>query len=167
MVLTVDFASFAQTAQRLTPGKTAYLSVSDRGVTVATADPAANVLVRAHSPNDRNKTRDELLAAGLSVDLGSWADCEPNSGSPNEAIFVAAVAYRSTESKPGLWVDIFAAKPTTSDVLNAFYQEMSTEGSGAPMSLDQFVRHADPNVVILEPDEIQAFLRKRSTSLTD
>jgi len=164
MVLKVDFASFVNAVQRYAPGKVVFLAAEAGSIILTAADATTGVLVQSQSSQPLAKVRSQLESAGLNVEMGRWVSDASESEFGCEEVYVAAVAYRSSEAKPGLWVDVFPSKPSTSDVLSALFDEFSAEGMTANMSLDQFIRLSDPNVVVLDPGEISAFLAKKAAN---
>jgi hypothetical protein len=71
-----------------------------------------------------------------------------------ESIWVAAVAYKSYEEKPGLWIHAYRGGPSVGEVLKDFYDEMTAETMLENVSLDDFVNSVVPNVIVLSPDEL-------------
>lgn len=93
-----------------------------------------------------------LTDAGVQAALGAvrsgWLDHRPE-------IWVSAVAYRSRESTPGLWVDASTEEPDREDVLEKFYAEMTADGSAGAISYERFMEMAQPNVVIARSGELE------------
>ncbi len=162
MVLKVDFAAFSKSVQRYAPGKVVFLASEAGRVILTASDPMTGMMLQSQTGQPLAKVQALLEADGFTVDRGRWVPDLGEGEYSCDELFVAAVAYRSSESKPGLWVDVFPSKPSTSDVLNAFFEEFSTEGMTANLSLDQFIRMSEPNVVVLDPSEISAFLAKKT-----
>ena len=154
MVLTVPIKNFAESVKRHTKGSEAYLAVV-AGHTVASAvggDKA--ILVRSDTDDTVEQTKQMLSAAGLMVFDGHWSDPAHNS---EESYWIGAVAYNSAEETPGLWVHAFATKPSTGQVLAALYGEFRESGDVGEVPLEEFIRLADPNVVVLSPEEQSDF----------
>lgn len=161
MVLKVDFAAFPKAVQRYAPGKVIFIASEAGRVILTASDPMTGMMLQTQTSQPMAKVQASLEAEGFTVDRGRWVPDLSEGEYSCDELFVAAVAYRSSEAKPGLWVDVFPSKPSTSDVLNAFFEEFSAEGMTANLSLDQFIRMSEPNVVVLDPGEITAFLAKK------
>jgi len=71
-----------------------------------------------------------------------------------ESLWVASVAYKSYEEKPGLWVNAYRGSPSVGDVLKDFYEEMIAETMLENVSLDSFIESVLPNVVVVSPDDM-------------
>ena len=150
MVLTVPIDDFAEAVKRHTSGNDAYLAVVG-GRTVATAiESDKALLVRSETDETVESTNQRLTSAGMKVLKGHWGD---PSQDKTEQYWIGAVAYKSAEDTPGLWVHAFATKPSTGQVLAALYDEFRDSGDIGEVPLEEFIRLADPNVVVLSPEE--------------
>jgi hypothetical protein len=93
-----------------------------------------------------------LTGDGVHATVGSvrsgWLDHRPE-------VWVSAVAYRSRESAPGLWVDASAHEPQREEVLEKFYFEMTADGSAGAISYERFMEMAQPNVVIARSGDLE------------
>lgn len=99
----------------------------------------------------------------MTIHRGSWSqgtDLPDREISISEA-YVAAIAYQSSEHKPGIWVDAFPSLPTQVQALRALFDEFRATGEIAEVSFEEFVRLANPNVVIVGPAEIHSFLTQK------
>jgi hypothetical protein len=106
-----------------------------------------------------------LERQGLAAWNGAWAvdgSIEDEVGPPLPA-HVAAVAYRTSEDRPGLWMDAFEGAPSEVAVLEAMYDEFVKSGQIDPLPFDAFIEKAKVNVVILSPDEQAAFVTQKKT----
>jgi hypothetical protein len=74
---------------------------------------------------------------------------------------VAAVSYASGTNQPGVWVDAFEGPPTTVQVLRSVYEEFRKNGEMPEVSFEEFVRIANPNVAIVTPPELAAYLQAK------
>jgi hypothetical protein len=72
-------------------------------------------------------------------------------------MWVAAVAYRSRDDAPGLWVDALPHEPRTGDVLERFHRELTEDGEMVGLTLAEFLNLARPTVVVLSPEEQSRF----------
>lgn len=156
MVLTVPFEGFAKAVRDTFGGSVAYLSSIGR-YTVATAgDCAKGVLIRSDVLMSMEEAANLLKAAGLNVANGVWRD----RGVEEHALWVAAIAYHSSQSMPGLWIETYDSEPTKGQVLTDMYDEFCENGEVDDLPLDDFVRAANANIVILSPEN-QAAMAQR------
>lgn len=160
MMLHVEFDQFAQTVERLLQTKEAYCKAKGGAVVVTASHPDRSVVVASVPRLTVTEIRLRLQQDGFEVRDGEWTDAgESAAGSMGgQPPYIAAVAYSSREKMPGLWLDAYAAQPVTGAVLRAFYDEFASNGEIPEVSFEEFVRLANPNVVILTPEEIQGFI---------
>lgn len=156
MVLTVPFEGFADALKAHSNAKVAYLSTAGSRTVVTALDPQSGVLVRASAATTLAEARTALEGAGIQVKEGAWGE----SAELPQALWVAAVAYKSGEDSPGLWVDTYETKPTTGQVLAELYEEFRETGEVGETSLEEFIRLADPNVVLVSPEQQAEFARR-------
>jgi hypothetical protein len=156
MVLTVPFEGFAEALRAHSSVKVAYATTQGGRTVVTALDPSTGAVVRCQTPLAPPEAKAALGQAGIEVREGSWGD---GSDIP-QALWVAAVAYKSDEDTPGLWVDTYESKPTTGQVLAELYEEFRETGEVGDVSLEEFIRLADPNVVVLSPEEQAEFSRR-------
>jgi len=163
MVLQVEFELFAETVRDLLGDAKAYIATSQGQTVVTSASPAKNTWVQTFSSLAVDQARKELEDHGMTVVNGIWLP-EDVIGAANETprAWVAAVAYQSSEKRPGLWMDAFPNLPSTSDVLTALYDEYVENGELQDLSLEEFIRIANPNVVVLTPEEICRYARTKA-----
>lgn len=126
-----------------------------------TAAGKDGVVVCATGPPDARST---LSALGFEIREGLWSSADVLAQEPEPIPWVVAVAYDSAETKPGLWVDARLLQPSAADALKDMYDEFRQSGEMADVSFDEFLRIANPNVVILSPDEIRGFLGRPNCS---
>ncbi|MCX7800187.1 MAG: hypothetical protein N2109_07590 [Fimbriimonadales bacterium] len=156
MVLRVPFEGFAETARRKLPGAEAYVAPRPFGCVVTASQSGRPLVLVSFARRSPTDARRALEAEGLEVREGEWC----HDGAPIEAfeersdLHVGAVAYRSGEAMPGLWVDAFLGPRTPAEVLRAMYEEFQETGELRDATFDEFVRAAEPNVVILGPEEL-------------
>ncbi len=155
MTLTVPFEEFAPTVQRVLGQKEAYVTAHGRG-TLATASKNGDVVV-ASSKSAPAVVSEQLTEAGLTVHEGSWHTEHQAHGHESEECYVAAVAYSSSDDKPGLWMDAYPDPPTGVQVLRAMYDELLSTGELQETSFEEFLRLANANVIILAPADIRSF----------
>lgn len=158
MTLQVDFDQFADAVQRHTKTQHAYLSRHEGRTLVSVADPATNLIIAAISKFEIEETQATLKAAGFTCSKGAWHEGHDIHASASDSVYISAVAYASGDEMPGVWVDAHAEMPTQAMVLKALYEEFRQTGEVGEISFEEFVRQANPNVVIVSPKQIESFL---------
>jgi formate dehydrogenase maturation protein FdhE len=117
----------------------------------------------AFSALARSEVEMKLGQAALDFANGVWrSDDEVLDDQAMQDYYVAAVAYRSSEHKPGVWIDAYPHEPNVQEVLQNLYEEFDENGEIADVSFDDFLRLAVPNVEILGPDQTRYFVRRKS-----
>ncbi|MCH7904467.1 MAG: hypothetical protein IH944_07860 [Armatimonadetes bacterium] len=158
MVLTVDFDGFAAATKSLTGANQAFVSPMGNGCSLTSAGTEKGLIVRSTTPLSMADAITQLKTAGIAVERGAWSE---GSTDAQQDLWVAAVAYKSGEDSPGLWVSTYQEKPTTGEVLAALYEEFRETGDVGELPLEEFLRLAEPNVVILSPDQLWEFAAGR------
>jgi len=161
MTLQVDFDQFADAAKRHTKVQHAYLSRHEGRTLVAVADPVSNLILVAMSKHEIEETQAILKNEGFTSSKGAWHEGHDIHASDADTAFIAAVAYASGDEMPGVWVDAFAELPSQAMILKAIYEEFRQTGEVGEVSFEEFVRQANPNVVIVSPSEISSFLESK------
>jgi hypothetical protein len=156
MVLTVPFEGFVEALRAHSGAKVAYVASLGGRTGVTALDQATGILVRSSTSLGVQEARQTLEGSGVTVREGAWGDW----ADLPQALWVAAVAYKSAEETPGLWVDTYETKPTTGQVLAELYEEFRETGEVGDVSLEEFIRLADPNVVLLSPEEQAEFAQR-------
>lgn len=158
MVLHVDFSHLIEEAKRHGLKPWVYLHTIGSKVVATVADPSSHMIVQSEARITIDEAKASAAEQGLLVHEGRWTP-DPMSGEINvqEQIWVAAVAYKSTEERPGLWVHGYRGNPSAGDVLKDFFDEMSGETDLAGVSLDDFSEAVNPNIIVLGPNELAAF----------
>lgn len=158
MVLQVEFSSLGEEAKKHHIKPFVYLSHSGSRCIATLADPTLRLVIQGESQLGLEEARKELGDQGLNVSEGRWVP-DPLAGELQiqESIWVAAVSYRSTEEKPGLWVHAYRGEPSVGDVIKLFHVEMSHEAGLVNVALEDFLAAAEPNVVVIGPDQMEAF----------
>lgn len=155
MTLEVPFEEFAKAAKRLTVGRVAFVTTEGSGTRVTAADPLRGIRVVAHGALSIKSAEEKLRADGFEVEHGRWIPDEAQAGESEP--HVVAVAYRTSGTQPGLWVDAFPNTPTPVQAIRALYDEFSSTGEIAEVPFEEFVRLAEPTVVIVSPSELRSF----------
>lgn len=167
MTLNVPFHQFAKTLHRVLGVKDAYITPEPGGTFVSAANVEKDLLLVSRSELTLSAARAKLENSQCVVYEGSWLSAEGNTiKSLDQATsYIAAVAYKSGEATPGVWVDAFASLPTQIQVLRALYEEFRATGEVSAVSFEEFVRLSDPNVVILSPNDVLSFLEKKENCI--
>ena len=160
MVLTVPFEGFAAAAKAHTDAKFAYVTTLGAQTVVTAANLQTGAIVRSHSALPFAEVADSLKRDGIEVRKGAWGEQSSEGG----ALWVAAVAYKSAEDTPGVWVDTYESKPSTGQVLAELYEEFRETGEVGDVSLEEFIRLSDPNVVVLSPEEQAEFAQRENVA---
>lgn len=159
MTLHVEFDAFADEARRHFKEPVAYVSRIENRTHVSAADPATGMVVSASSGLSLGEAKSQLASQGLDVRHGAWSPGSSGQGdSLGDLPYVAAIAYRSGDEMPGVWVDAFADPPTSAVAIKSLYDEFTRTGEIGEMSLEEFVRLANPNVAIVTPGELERYL---------
>jgi hypothetical protein len=163
MTLQVPFDQFAKAVERTLGVKLAFVRPHAGGALVTAADPAKGVVLAALSGKSCDEARKALTDAGMEIYEGGWSieGSLEMEASPLSEAYVAAVAYESSDKKPGLWVDAFTTLPTEIQVLKGLYEEFRTSGQLDEVSFEEFVRMANPTIVIASPKELLSFLEQK------
>jgi hypothetical protein len=160
MTLQVPFDQFAATAKRVIGGREAYVTRQTAGTLVTASTATARTIVAAITPLTLDAVRSSLKESGMEVYDGAWSaeglsdlgDC------PTSEAYVAAVAYESSDGRPGMWVDAFVDLPSQVQVLRSMYEEFRDTGETTDVSFEEFVRLANANVVVVTPSQIRGYL---------
>ncbi|MBL8086511.1 MAG: hypothetical protein JNM85_00390 [Chthonomonas sp.] len=156
ITLEVSLEQFVIELKERMPKERAYLR-EHGGVVLLTASRAeTGMILRAQSGLARAELDAKLLAAGITVEHGAWSDGALDDSTQDlGTVHVAAVGYESGERRAGVWMDAYPKEPTVQEVLNNLYDEFMENGEVAEVSFEDFLRIAQPNVVILSPDQIR------------
>jgi hypothetical protein len=163
MTLQVPFADFAETIQRILKLNDAYVSRINQGVLVTSASVENSVSVVAVSKLEPEAVKQELEKQGVVVRDGAWhTEVSTELFTDDGELYVAAVSYKTGDDKPGVWVDAYEFLPTQVQVLRAIYEEFRSTGEVDDLPFEEFVRQANPNVVILGPAELRSFAEAKN-----
>ena len=164
MTLHVPFDQFPKTVLRLLETKDVFVTSHGHGALATAADGQKGILIVCHTDHAPSTAKSKLTNAGLEPFDGVWklTDELPSEQEDFIEAYVAAVAYKSAETMPGVWVDAYKTTPTQVQVLRAMYEEFRATGELPDVSFEEFVRLSEPNVVIVSPTEIQGFVDKKA-----
>lgn len=163
MTLHVDLESFAAETKRHTGGQLAYISRMENKTHVTAASPATKIVVSASTKLSLEETKLMLKEQGLEVVQGVWDEAgSASADSLGQLPYIAAIAYKSGEEMPGIWVDAYSEPPSPATALKGIYDEFRETGEVGDISFEEFVRLANPNIAILQPTDIERFLGQKS-----
>jgi hypothetical protein len=163
MVLTVPFESYGSSCAHLDIPRVAWIARVGGRVRITSADPARSLLVRCDTGMGLEACRSHLAGIGFECRDGLWSSEAESEAQPTSDFWVAAVSYRSKESRPGLWVDALPHRPVPGEVLSAMYEEFRASGELEGVEFEAFIKEIEPNLLILDPDEqVQFALRHTS-----
>lgn len=164
MTLVVDFADFPDAVRRFGAGEgdcVFYKRVGE-AVHLTYLNPTSGVQVVSFAQGSEGDVKADLERQGFCTMKGTWvteASLEHLAQLTSET-YVAAVAYE-TRRGPGLWLDCFPTPPTEGAVLRAIFDEFVSEGMLDEGSFEQFIHEGKPNVRILDPEDIERFLKQK------
>lgn len=153
--------------RHLPAGTPAYLETRGHVVTATAADPKQQFMIRTRKRAAIETVRAELQSHDIEVAEGSWFNENEGDAAANELNlpWIAAVAYKSGDDKPGTWVDAFNVEPSQMQVLRRIYGEFQQTGEIGDTEFEDFLRLASPNVVIVSPGRLAGFLAEESNGL--
>lgn len=155
MVLRVSAEEFVHEVQTRLKDKKVYVQPSGRHCLASAADPESGLMIEAKFRTSAAKTTEALTGLGLVVKAGLWSTAE---GDDIEVTpYLVAIAYRSEESTPGLWLDADLHEISSAEALKRMYDELRENGEIKAVSFDEFVRVIHPNVMIIPPHQILAW----------
>jgi len=163
MTLQVPFRNFISAVSRHLERPLVYMHRDGAHTTLSAADPGRGVVVTTTTDEPLTRIKERLDHEGFSVSDGCWTEGHlARQESESHETYVGAVAYRTRDESPGLWVDAFPNEPTPAVVLQAIYAEFETHGEMGEVSFEEFLKLAKPTVVIISPEQIANFVRQRS-----
>lgn len=161
MVLRVPFEQFASTVLRRATGKEVFVC-QEMGVTLATAaNPDKNFLIASSTVLPPYEARKALDSAGLDVYDGQWSLESDGVSGLQSKMHVAAVAYRSANTMPGLWVDAFPEEMGQNEALKAMYDELLENGEIDGISFEEFLRLGEANVVVIPLSQLTEYASEK------
>ncbi|QYK53026.1 MAG: hypothetical protein KF824_12300 [Fimbriimonadaceae bacterium] len=166
MQLRTDWEGFiAELRNRWPNGATVYLARDGQFTLLTALDPSDKTIFSARVSDTLESLSAQLQGMGHDCRNGIWTT--QSGATMLEDLHIAAVAYKSDEKKPGLWVDCFPYLPTQSEVISKILEEFNADGTLETTDNDLFANIAVPNVVILTPAEIQQFIGKNHLSVDE
>jgi hypothetical protein len=163
MVLRVPYERFGEAVKERLGATEAHASPRGALTLLTAGDPARGLVLAAVTERPRQEIEERLAQHGVRLSEGVWLESLSavlDDGGPGA--HVAAIAYRSSEATPGLWVEAYPGAVTEAQALRDLYDEFIETGEVAEATFEEFARSANANVVILSPEQISTFAdRKR------
>lgn len=156
MVLRVPFELFAEVLRKYGEENLAFLDLQDGEVVVTASLKSSSGFIESIAVDPQEEVRRALAELGVEVRDGRWT-VGGEEGPESRGAFIAAVAYKSRDAMPGIWVDAFPDSPTPALVLRRMYDEFVENGEVGEITFEHFIQAANPNVLVLTPDEIARF----------
>ncbi|MEA2552377.1 MAG: hypothetical protein QOJ65_553 [Fimbriimonadaceae bacterium] len=158
MTLRVPFELFSETVRRVVGTDEAYVVPTEGGCICTAFDMDKRLRVLTKEGGPPKAAREKLEKAGMKIRQGYWAEGDEDVPEPAPAVpYVASVAYTAANHQPGIWVDAYDVLPTVAQVLRSMYDVFVDTGELRDISIDEFVRLAHPNVVIISPQELLSY----------
>jgi len=169
MTLVVDYPNFVPSVKRYGEGSDdcIYLKRAGETVLLSYVNPTNGIQVLAFAVGTEDEVVRRLDSEGLCVSKGVWvteASIDHLAQARNET-YIAAVAYE-TKKGPGLWIDAYATPPSEGTVLRAIFDEFVSEGILDERSFETFIADARPQVRILDPEDIERFIKQKAVVAT-
>ncbi len=165
MTLSVEFDHFVEAVQRYAPGALIYACKCEGKTKLTAANPVAQCVINTSISQSVEEAMKTLTERGLEVRAGRWvAGQTTDSDRGLEFPYVAAVSYKSGEEMPGVWVDAFSDPPSPATVLKALYEEFRQTGELGELAFEEFLRLANPNVVIASPADLEGYLSEKDST---
>jgi len=167
MTLVVEYPNFVPAVKRYGLGSDdcVYLKRAGERILLSYVNPNSGTQVLAFAVGSEDDVVERLGSEGLCVSKGVWvteASIEHLAQATNET-YIAAVAYE-TRKGPGLWIDAYATPPSEGSVLRAIFEEFVSEGILDERSFETFIAEAHPHVRILEPSDVERFIKQKSAT---
>lgn len=167
MTLQVPFEQFAAAAKRVLNVREAYVTRHANGSLVTSCSANSTTVVAALASTTPEETKAALAKKGLEVYDGAWSAeglVDLGDACLSEA-HIAAVAYDSSDGRPGIWIDAYESTPTPAQVLKTMYEEFRGTGETSDVSFEEFVRLANANVVLVSPSQLRGFLQEKAAKV--
>jgi hypothetical protein len=164
MTLRIPYDDFAATATRHKI-RDVYARPSGTGTELTAALGDSNRIVVCRADEDVDAVRSRLKPHGVEVHNGVWSQDGASELIEEPVVtdgYIAAVSFVSEDTVPGVWIDAYPSLPSEVQVLRSLYDEFRATGELGEVAFEEFVRLAQPNVVIAAPNEIQGYLAAKT-----
>jgi hypothetical protein len=153
MVLKVPLEDLPETMSQLGIAGPVFVAGLGGRSLVSVAHPEQSFVIHADSADVVDKVKSWLAEKGLTALNGCWSPDGAEMMLPASSFWITAIAYRSHDDKPGLWVDAQAFKSSAGEALSKMFEEFRASGELDGMTIEDFIERCDPNVIILDPGE--------------
>lgn len=160
MILRVDKQNFADEVKSRLAVNEVYVQPRGRRTEVTASKPGAGLVIASKFPESVTLATRTLEEAGFVVREGLWADSIEDLEHDERTPFVLAVAYKSENGAPGIWVDADHYERSHGEVLRRMFEEFVENGEVKETTFDEFVNAISANVVVLSPHEIESFAER-------
>lgn len=161
MEIKVSLDDFPEAVSRLAPNALVTVSETDEGISAWALNPSTKDVILTNGNSSLEFFTARLTSQGLRIRMGKPHNIYDSVEAESSSIWVAAVAYRSRELRPGVWVDAFPHEPTQLEVLRAMYDDFRETGDTKEVDFDEFCRLSMANVIIVSPHNLTAFARRK------
>lgn len=164
MLLQVEWDGFVEAVDQWVGKRHAAISTMQGKTLLTSGSPNEGIIISTVVAEDVESVKTSLAEKGFQLVHGKWST-EHNPVSELDSlseVHVVAIAYKSREEMPGLWVDAFPFAPNQGEALKALYEHFEETGEIEGISFEQFIHAANPNVVIVSPDDVDRFARMKA-----
>lgn len=165
MVLRVSSERFAEEVRARLGIEDVYVIPQGKRALATAGVVEKSLVIQSEFSRGYEQTCDALRDAGLKPQRGHWSDSADEPGSMEQPPFVVAIAYKSEELTPGLWLDADINEITSGEALKRMYEEFRDNGEIKEVSFDEFVRVIHPNVMVIAPHQVQAWTEENRNDL--
>ena len=161
MTLRVPYEGFVTAVEQQLASRHVYVHSQAGRVLLTAAETKHSVAIVSTSRQPLEQIHKELHAAGLHVHEGLWSvdDDQEILALP----YIAAVSYRATKDRTGVWVEAYADMPSEGEVVQNFFEELSLEQNLPQMSLGEFLVDAQVSVSVLSPQNLEQFMERKNS----
>jgi hypothetical protein len=160
MTLQVPFEDFLATARRFEMTE-AYARREDANFLVSACNPRLGVVLQSMSAKNFSEVKKALEGENMALYRGGWCQETLNSEVGEAQIYVAAVSYQTSEPTPGIWVDAYPHEPNHVQVLQAIYEEFRHTGEMPEVTIEEFIRNANPSVVVVAESALRQYVEAK------
>jgi len=160
MVLTIPFHDFAFEARERFVGEPIFLvGIQNRTLVSVSNGKQDGTILQAWSQEHSLAVKTKLELAGFKVREGRWSESESDEGSSGAGsnLHVYAIAYKSENGSPGLWIDAGFDSKSEAETMRNFFDELRDNEEITKVSFEEFVRLADAKVMVFTPSELHDF----------
>ena len=156
MTLRVPYEGFVSAVEQQLTTKHVFVHAQAGRVIITAGEAKSSFVIVSSCRKPVDEVLKELHAAGFHAHDGCWSvdDDQEILALP----YVAAVSYRATKDRTGVWVEAYSNPPTDAEVVRDFFDEMMAEQGLPEMSLEEFIAQAQVSISIVSPVELEKYL---------